>query len=89
MTGFRTKIMRKEREGNEAPVGANVLEPRQRARRRSLRRTASRRSTTALAKARTLQLSPGPRFLELTGANGRTPRRQCSEHLAGPFQDRL
>jgi hypothetical protein len=33
---------------------------------------ASRRSTAALAKAVTPRLNPGPRFLELPGANGRT-----------------
>ncbi len=33
---------------------------------------ASRRSTAALAKAVTLRLNPGPRFLELPGANERT-----------------
>jgi hypothetical protein len=33
---------------------------------------ASRRSTAALTEALTLQLNPGPRFLELPGANERT-----------------
>ena len=46
-----------------------ALRARQRVQRDAL---ASRRSTAALAKTVTPWLNPGPRFLELPGANGRT-----------------
>jgi hypothetical protein len=46
-----------------------ALRARQRSERKPL---ASRRSTAALAKTVTPWLNPGPRFLELPGANGRT-----------------
>ena len=45
---------------------------------------AFRRSTAALAKAVTPQLSSGPRFLELPSANGRTPPAPVQRAPRGP-----
>jgi hypothetical protein len=82
MPSRERKTSLKKTKGGGAPEGAmswsratrSVLPPnRARARRRSQRGPlASRRSTAALAKALTPRLNPGPRFLELPGANGRT-----------------
>ncbi len=52
---------------------------------------ASRRSTAALAEAVTLRLNPGPRFLELPGANERTlpGASAASTSQAGPSAGRF
>ena len=70
-----TNFLPPNKKGGGAPIGA--IQPRSapsRVRRRADRRApAFRRSTAALATApKRCNSSPGPRFLELPGANGRT-----------------